>query len=144
MDIGRNIRQLRIERGLSVADVAERAGISRAYFYLIENGSNSPTHDKLNAIAEALSVPASALFNEQPDDLIGFVIALKQQYAEKWRDKPESYWLMRLIQEIGELASALANDHEHTPDHELEQIASITLNWLEMRAQINTRKKVNS
>lgn len=66
-------------------------------------------------------------------DVTQEVIYLKIKYKDQWRDMPESYWLMRLMQELGELASSLANDHEDSPDHELKQIASIALNWLEMR-----------
>lgn len=61
------------------------------------------------------------------------VLELQRKHQDTWRDRPESYWFQRLAQEMGELGSSLADDHEHTPDHELEQIAAICLNWLEMR-----------
>uniref|UniRef100_A0A6M3M260 Uncharacterized protein n=1 Tax=viral metagenome TaxID=1070528 RepID=A0A6M3M260_9ZZZZ len=64
------------------------------------------------------------------------VLALKERHAETWRDQPESYWCARLMQEVGELASALVGDHEHSSDWELAQIASIALNWLELRGDI--------
>lgn len=66
-------------------------------------------------------------------ETIKAVIRLKKKYEEYWRDKPESYWFAKLIQECGELGSSLVGDHGDTPDHELEQIAAICLNWLEMR-----------
>lgn len=47
-----------------------------------------------------------------------------------WVDQPDSYWTARLMQEVGELASALVGDHADSPDWELEQIASICINWL--------------
>ena len=50
-----------------------------------------------------------------------------------WRDRDDSYWLMRLVQEVGELASSLACDHDDTPEHELKQIGSIAINWLAKR-----------
>ncbi len=62
------------------------------------------------------------------------VLKLKEQHAATWRDKPESYWLARLVQKTGELASSLVGDHTDTPDHELRQIAAIALNWLEARS----------
>jgi len=40
---------------------------------------------------------------------------------------------MGLLEEVGELALAIAGIHEHNVDYELQQIASICLNWLEMR-----------
>lgn len=59
------------------------------------------------------------------------VLGTKRAYQEYWRDKDDSYWLQRLIQEIGECASVLASDHNDALEHELTQIASIALNWLE-------------
>ncbi len=65
-------------------------------------------------------------------------LRLKEQHRATWRDEPETYWLARLIAEIGELSLALCGDkptkpHHHNPDMELAQIAAIVLNWLEMR-----------
>ena len=61
----------------------------------------------------------------------------KEEHKTTWRDKPESYWFARLIQECGELGSALVGDHEDPVEWELTQIAAICLNWLEMREEIN-------
>ena len=66
-------------------------------------------------------------------EVLDAVLALKEQHSITWRLRPEPYWCARLMQEVGELAAALVNDHEHSPDWELTQIASICLNWLEMR-----------
>lgn len=38
--------------------------------------------------------------------------------------------LRMLVEEVGELAAALAGDHEHPPEWELRQIAGIALHWL--------------
>lgn len=65
------------------------------------------------------------------------VSVLQEEHRETWRDKPESYWYMRLGEEFGELGASLAGDHEHSPDWELQQIAAICLNWLEMRLENN-------
>ena len=50
-----------------------------------------------------------------------------------WRGMPSYYWLTRLVEEVGELAQALTARHEHSPDYELLQIASIAINWLDNR-----------
>jgi len=34
------------------------------------------------------------------------------------------------MQEVGELASAISDNHEHTPAFELVQVAGICVNWL--------------
>lgn len=69
----------------------------------------------------------------QEAEILKKVVKLRTKYSEKWRDKSDSYWLARLMQEVGELGSSLVKDHEDTPEWELEQIASIALNWLEKR-----------
>lgn len=58
------------------------------------------------------------------------IIQLAEFHKDKWQDKDESYWLARLVEEVGELGASLADDHEHTPDVELRQISSICINWL--------------
>ena len=69
---------------------------------------------------------------------------LVNQNLTRWRDKDDSYWLARLMQEVGELASSLVGDHEDTPEHELQQIASIAINWLDHRSHRRTECKLES
>jgi hypothetical protein len=66
-----------------------------------------------------------------PPDEIDLVLEMKAKYAGYWNLEDNDYWLARLMQEVGEAASVLANDHDDTLEHELRQIASIALNWLE-------------
>ena len=66
-------------------------------------------------------------------NIINAVIELKEKHRETWRDMPESYWLARLMQEVGELGSSLVGDHDDPAEWELMQISAICLNWLEMR-----------
>lgn len=56
-------------------------------------------------------------------------LALKHKLT--WRKRSNFYWLLRLIQEVGELALALIGRHRHRPQHELKQIVSIAVNWLD-------------
>lgn len=57
-----------------------------------------------------------------------------------WQDKDDAYWLARLMQEVGELASSLVGDHKDAPEHELLQIASISMNWLAKRYETQMRQ----
>lgn len=63
------------------------------------------------------------------------VIDYKKKYATYWRTLPEVWWFPRLLQEIGELADTFTGETEDTRTHELRQIASICLNWLDMRGE---------
>jgi len=73
--IGDQIKRLRKSRGMSVAKLATLSGVSRSYLHLIEKGENSPTVDKIDAIAEALGVRYGIIskIDNLPDSLAVFV-----------------------------------------------------------------------
>lgn len=54
--IARRVRELRVERNLSQAELAERAGTGQAAIARIETGRSIPKLDLLGRIAEALGV----------------------------------------------------------------------------------------
>jgi transcriptional regulator with XRE-family HTH domain len=60
--IGRELRALRQQRGLTVADLAARAGLSGGMLSKIENGQASPSLTTLQALAQALQIPLTAVF----------------------------------------------------------------------------------
>jgi transcriptional regulator with XRE-family HTH domain len=57
------IKNLREERGLSLTELADRAGISKSTLSLIESGKANPTISTLWAIADALEVPFGLLID---------------------------------------------------------------------------------
>ncbi len=59
--LGRRIRSLRAERGLSQEGLAERAGLHRTYVGGIERGERNPTIRNLEQISRALAVSLSVL-----------------------------------------------------------------------------------
>ncbi|WP_327046044.1 XRE family transcriptional regulator [Microbispora sp. NBC_01189] len=59
--IGRRLRGLREARGLSLSELARRAGVGKATVSGLEHGTRNPTLETMYAIAAALSVPMSAL-----------------------------------------------------------------------------------
>ena len=60
--LGNAIRDLRQKHGLTIADVAERAGISRGMLSKIENSQTATSLDTLSRLAEALGISLSMLF----------------------------------------------------------------------------------
>ena len=56
--IGREVREFRHARGMTVADLAEVTGLSVGMLSKIENGVTSPSLTTLQALSAALSVPA--------------------------------------------------------------------------------------
>jgi transcriptional regulator with XRE-family HTH domain len=54
------LRDARIKGGLSVAEVAKKAGVSLASIYLWETGKHSPRDANLTALCKALKLPIRA------------------------------------------------------------------------------------
>ncbi len=57
--VGVQIKRWRTERGLTLANVAERSGLNVGYLSQIENDKASPSLQCLASIADALDVPAA-------------------------------------------------------------------------------------
>jgi transcriptional regulator with XRE-family HTH domain len=60
--VGAQIRERRAREGLTIADVAQRAGVSIGMLSKIENGQVSPSLESLNRLAHALGVPVGQFF----------------------------------------------------------------------------------
>ena len=69
--VGVQIKRWRTERGLTLANVAERSGLNVGYLSQIENDKASPSLGCLMAIADALEVPAAwFLIDDLPPPLV--------------------------------------------------------------------------
>ena len=60
--IGREVRDFRHQRGMTVADLAQATGLSVGMLSKIENGVTSASLNTLQALSSALSVPVTAFF----------------------------------------------------------------------------------
>jgi transcriptional regulator with XRE-family HTH domain len=67
VNVGQRLRELRLERNLSIRALAERSRLNVNTFSLIENGKTSPSVSTLQQIAQALQVPISAFFETAKD-----------------------------------------------------------------------------
>ena len=61
------MRKLRKERGWRLEDLAERAGLSRAYLSRLESGERQPSLGALFGVARAYGVAPSSLFEPEPE-----------------------------------------------------------------------------
>jgi transcriptional regulator with XRE-family HTH domain len=59
---GRNLRHLRVTRGVSLTDFAREVGYGKAHMSAIETGKQWPSARMLPAIAYALDTSIDALF----------------------------------------------------------------------------------
>ena len=62
--IGSQVRRYRKQQELSLAELADRAGLSSGMLSKIENGNTSPSLATLRALSMALNVPVTALFRQ--------------------------------------------------------------------------------
>ena len=65
--LGSRIREARQRRGLSVAELASQASVSKSLVSQIERGVAAPSLDTVRKLASALEVPVFSLFLEGPD-----------------------------------------------------------------------------
>jgi transcriptional regulator with XRE-family HTH domain len=60
--IGREVRGLREQLGMTISELAKSADMSGGMLSKIENGSTSPSLSSLQALARALQIPIASLF----------------------------------------------------------------------------------
>jgi transcriptional regulator with XRE-family HTH domain len=60
--LGARLRHARVQRRMSLADVAERTGLSKGFISRVERDETSPSVSSLVAVCEAISLPLEQLF----------------------------------------------------------------------------------
>jgi transcriptional regulator with XRE-family HTH domain len=60
-DVGQRVRRERDKAGLSLSQLAETSGLTKAYLVKLENQGGNPTLSALNAIASALEITIADL-----------------------------------------------------------------------------------
>jgi transcriptional regulator with XRE-family HTH domain len=65
INVGRRLRELRTERGLSIRALAQQSGLNVNTLSMIENGKTSPSVSTLQQVAAALKAPINAFFETQ-------------------------------------------------------------------------------
>jgi len=103
--IGKRIKILRLERGMTQGDVEEATGISRSHISKIESGKvANPGLDTLEKIAKALKVTVSFLFHFDERTLKRRVQAMENRKREH---KQEMELLEKKEKEIKKLKKEL-------------------------------------
>lgn len=83
------LRNLRVERGLTLDGLAERAGVSRSMISLVERGESSPTAAVLHRLASGLGTTLASLFAEEERPEAPPLTRRADQLA--WRDSETGY-----------------------------------------------------
>lgn len=61
--VGRKIRRLRKQRGITQEQLAHEASLERSYMGYVERGQANPTLEKLSKIAKTLGIKIGDLFS---------------------------------------------------------------------------------
>lgn len=91
--IGIRIRTLRLEKGLTLDDLAAASGVSRAMISRVERAEASPTASLLARVCAALGLSLSSFFAEEGRQVSPISRRRDQQI---WRD-PETGYLRRAV-----------------------------------------------
>jgi transcriptional regulator with XRE-family HTH domain len=59
--LGKNLKRIRTEKGISQGDIVRSVGIDRAFVSNIENGKTNPTLATITKLAKALGVSCDEL-----------------------------------------------------------------------------------
>ena len=115
--LGQNLRDLRVARGKSKADLAKQAGMSEEYLRLIEVGKKLPSAKVLLNLCKALPVPLSE----------GFAIKtefLRLKFAEDSRlllgEEEVSTFATLFVNEIKPYVSEVMTEAEMPPERRVE------------------------
>jgi transcriptional regulator with XRE-family HTH domain len=65
--LARSLKRTRLERAISIAELARQSGVSKATLSGIERGTGNPSIDTVWALARALNVPFGDLFDVADD-----------------------------------------------------------------------------
>ncbi|MCS0591097.1 helix-turn-helix domain-containing protein [Massilia norwichensis] len=87
--IAQRLRELRDAQGLSLAQLAERSGVSRSNISLIERGESSATATVLDKLSAALGVTVASLFEKSAADAPSPVARVEDQPV--WTDPGSGY-----------------------------------------------------
>ncbi|MFR9777743.1 helix-turn-helix domain-containing protein [Micromonospora sp. MS34] len=95
-EVGRRIRALREERGLSLSALARRAGVGKATLSGLENGTRNPTLETLYAVTAQLGVPLTAVLAAPAGTPSVRGVAVDATLLEVFTDTDATYELYRM------------------------------------------------
>lgn len=119
--VARNVRLLREQRGMSLAELARQAGLAKQTLSTIEQGTGNPTVDTLFSVAEALGVPVTRLVAEREQVMVvqrGDDVAWRQHGGYESRSLDHVYgsgvienYLLRILPAAGDDAGEPSAPH---------------------------------
>ena len=91
MDLGKKIKQMRNQKGLTQEELADRCELTKGYISQLENDLNSPSIATLTDILSALGSNLAEFFREETEEKVVFS---KNEFIEKDSDGVLWRWLI--------------------------------------------------
>ena len=91
MNIGKKIKQMRNQKGLTQEELADRCELTKGYISQLENDLNSPSIATLTDILAALGSNLSEFFMEEREEKVVFT---KEEFIEKDSEGVLFKWLI--------------------------------------------------
>lgn len=91
MHLGKKIKEMRLQLGLTQEELADRCELTKGYISQLENDLNSPSIATLTDILAALGSSLSEFFREETAEKVVFA---KEEFIEKDSDGMLWHWLI--------------------------------------------------
>lgn len=110
MLIGKRLRQIRKQMGLSQADLQKASGLRRSYISRVEHGHTVPSLETLQKFATALDVPLYRLFYEGEGPPLTPHLTprstLEQMAEEPGAGRPEAKFLLKFTRLLSRMTES--------------------------------------
>lgn len=115
MDIGKKLKELRIQNDLTLEDLASRSELTKGFLSQVERNLTTPSIPTLEDILEALGTNLSDFFHEKQEKQVVFSA---QDFFIDEQDDYKIEWIVPNAQK-NEMEPILLTLHPHKKSHEL-------------------------
>ena len=116
MDIGKKIRELRIQNDMTLGDLASRSELTKGFLSQVERNLTMPSIPTLEDILEALGTNMSEFFREEEERQVVFTV---QDFFEDVKEDYKIEWIVPNAQK-NEMEPILLTLHPGKKSHELQ------------------------
>ncbi|RCG29705.1 XRE family transcriptional regulator [Sphaerisporangium album] len=96
LEMGRRVRRLREEQGMSLSELARRANVGKATLSGLENGTRNPTMETLWAVTAQLGVPVATIFGPPAEPLAVHGTAVEATLLQVFEEDRVTFELYRI------------------------------------------------
>lgn len=97
LEVSRRIKEFRLEKRLTILEVAERAGVSKGLISQIENGRSIPSLPVLFGIIQALGIEVSLFFDGLKLRAPDVIVQRKKDYEPFTKEDAKGFWYKRIF-----------------------------------------------